>query len=254
METIEAIERIHQDLKALNLATFELKEVNRLIERAFRAGLTHTIEQTDPLAGYSNLTAAIKAGDPIDWEKLDGLVAKCVHPTLGDLLYPLEVDGNGRKVIWKNEGNFWFTTNGGSVWAEALSAAWHGQKGWTLWVEGEIPMRRKTADQLEAYTYFYGEGPSGEPDLMYVGGLSESSKIIYFAPEMRKTAIPATEWVVIEEYGPFRKPEENQTLKRENQLAWSKGHAAGWDCHTVTMQAADLLPKDQKTSPYKEEK
>lgn len=45
-----------------------------------------------------------------------------------------------------------------------------------------------------------------------------------------------------------RLAEENQTLKRENHLAWSKGHAAGWDCHIVTMQAADLLPKDQKTS------
>lgn len=44
---------------------------------------------------------------------------------------------------------------------------------------------------------------------------------------------------------------ENQELKRENHLAWSKGHAAGWDCHIVTMQSADLLPKDQKTSHQK---
>ena len=51
-----------------------------------------------------------------------------------------------------------------------------------------------------------------------------------------------------------RLAEENQELKQENHLAWSKGHAAGWDCHIVTMQSADLLPKDQKTSPYKEEK
>ena len=48
-----------------------------------------------------------------------------------------------------------------------------------------------------------------------------------------------------------RLAEENLELKRENHLAWSKGHAAGWDCHIVTMQAADLLPKDQKTSPEK---
>ena len=45
-----------------------------------------------------------------------------------------------------------------------------------------------------------------------------------------------------------RLADENLELKRENHLAWSKGHAAGWDCHIVTMQAADLLPKDQKTS------
>lgn len=48
---------------------------------------------------------------------------------------------------------------------------------------------------------------------------------------------------------------ENLEMKRENHLAWSKGHAAGWDCHIVTMQSADLLPKDQKTSsPYEEKK
>ena len=52
-----------------------------------------------------------------------------------------------------------------------------------------------------------------------------------------------------------RLAEENLELKRENHLAWSKGHAAGWDCHIVTMQSADLLPKDQKTSsPYQEKK
>ena len=45
-----------------------------------------------------------------------------------------------------------------------------------------------------------------------------------------------------------RLADENLELKRENHLAWSKGHAAGWDCHITTMQAADLLPKDQKTS------
>lgn len=57
-----------------------------------------------------------------------------------------------------------------------------------------------------------------------------------------------------------RLTEENLELKRENHLAWSKGHAAGWDCHIITMQAADLmitmqaadlLLKDQKTSPEK---
>lgn len=39
-----------------------------------------------------------------------------------------------------------------------------------------------------------------------------------------------------------RLAEENQALKRENHLAWAKGHAAGWDSHIVTMQSAELLP------------
>lgn len=169
-------------------------------------------EQTDTLAGYSNITAAIKAEQPIDWERLDGLVAKCVHPTLGTLLYPLEVDGNGRKVIWNNKGNFWFTTNGGKVWAEALRYAWYGQNGWTLWLEGEIPLRRKTAEQLEVGTYFLGKAHNDSSCLAYVGRplTSDTVKTIYYAPEMLKAITPATEWEVLEEYGPFQKPEENK--------------------------------------------
>ena len=171
-------------------------------------------EQTDPLEGYSNLTAAIKAGEPIDWEKLDGLVAKCVHSTLGDLLYSLEVDGNGRKVIWESEGNFWFTTSGGNVWAEALGESWQGENGWVLWVEGEIPLHRKTADQLEVGTYFLSKTPgfSGrDTSMVYVGENEyDDLKTIYYAPRMLKSTIPASEWVVLEEYGPFQKPEENK--------------------------------------------
>lgn len=169
-------------------------------------------EQADPLEGYANLTAAIKAGEPIDWEKLDGLVAKCVHSTLGDLLYSLEVDGNGRKVIWESEGNFWFTTSGGNVWAEALREAWYGQNGWALWVEGEIPLRRNTADQLEVGTYFLGQVKGDSPYLAYVGRplAIDTVKTIYYAPDMLKAITPASEWVVLEEYGTFQKPEENK--------------------------------------------
>lgn len=168
-------------------------------------------EQADPLTGYSNLTAAIKAGEPIDWEKLDGLVAKCVHSTLGDLLYSLEVDGNGRKVIWESEGNFWFTTSGGNVWAEALREAWQGENGWTLWVEGEIPLRRKTADQLEVGTYFLGYAPGYKQGTAYVGGGEfDAEKRVHYAPSMRKSTTPASEWVVLEELGTFQKPEENK--------------------------------------------
>lgn len=163
--------------------------------------------KADPLEGYSNLTAAIKAGDPIDWERLDGLDVKCVKPEPRGEIHGKLVRNKLRPAD-KPAG--WWDRNMDSLYVLIFIQGWGDQKGWTLWVKGEIPLRRKTADQLEAYTYFYGEAPSGEPDLMYVGGLSESSKAIYYAPEMRKTATPATEWVVLEEYGPFQKPEENK--------------------------------------------
>lgn len=204
IESMSSLESVLTDVEQLEGE--DLPFVKRLIERAFRAGKA---EQTDPLAGYSSLTAAISAGEPIDWERLDGLVAKCVHSTLGDLLYPLEVDGNGRKVIWESEGNFWFTTSGGKVWAEALREAWDGQNGWSLWVEGEVPLRRKTADQLEVGTYFLGKAWGDSPYLAYVGRplKTDTVKTIYYAPEMLKASTPPSGWVVLEEYGPFQKPE-----------------------------------------------
>ena len=87
-----------------------------------------------------------------------------------------------------------------------------------------------------------GETLSGVIDACYIGEqLSSNDPDLQIIVEARN-AIP-TLLAEIE-----RLAEENRALKRENHLAWSKGHAAGWDCHTVTMQAADLLPKDQKTS------
>lgn len=204
IESMSSLESVLTDVEQLEGE--DLPFVKRLIERAFRAGKA---EQLDPLAGYSSLTAAISAGEPIDYEKLDGLVAKCVHSTLGDLLYPLEVDGNGRKVIWESEGKFWFTTSGGKVWAEALREAWDGQNGWTLWVEGEVPLIRKTADQLKVGTYFLGQAWGDSPCLAYVGHPLKIDvvKTIFYAPEMLKAITPAYDWVVLEEYGTFQKPE-----------------------------------------------
>ena len=207
---MDIIDRLHQKLEKMDLPPTESHNVKVLIRQALQAGLACNIP-TDPLEGYANLTAAIKAGEPIDWEKLDGLVAKCVHSTLGDLLYSLEVDGNGRKVIWKSEGNFWFTTSGGNVWAEALGEAWDGQNGWTLWIEGEVPLRRKTADQLEVGTYFRSSARDFGDAVMYVGNSGpDEEKSIHFTPSMTTSGIPASEWEVIEEYGPFQKPEEKK--------------------------------------------
>lgn len=122
----------------------------------------------DPLEGFSNLTEAIKAGEPAWWK-----------------------DDSDRAYI------------------EAFNQAWRGKDGWALWVEGEIPLRRKTADQLEVGTYFLGKAWGDDPYLAYVGRPLEidTVKTIYYAPGMLKAITPASEWVVLEEYGPFQKPE-----------------------------------------------
>lgn len=199
---METIDQIHQKLTTLNLATFESNEVNRLIGRAFRAGKAG---QADPLAGYSNLTEAIKAGEPIDWERLDGLKVQCVKPEVGTLRGALKRD-NFRKA---NSASAWWDEDIGMVYARALERAWIGSAGWSLWLEGEVPLRRKTADQLGVGTYFLGQTKGDSPYLAYVGRplTNVSEKTIYYAPEMLKAITPATDWEVLEEYGTFQKPE-----------------------------------------------
>ena len=104
-----------------------------------------------------------------------------------------------------------------------------------------------SAESYNAIVCEDGATTSGVLDACYVGErLSSNDPDLQIITETRN-ALPAL-LAEIE-----RLAEENQALKRENHLAWSKGHAAGWDCHIVTMQSADLLPKDQKTSsPYEE--
>lgn len=103
-----------------------------------------------PLAGWSNLTAAIADGERIDWEALDGLEARCVHAELGVLTYKLERDGSFPPAKY----SAWYKTGCSVIWLEALIKSWLGLGGWSLWVKGELPLRKLTADKLEPGTCF----------------------------------------------------------------------------------------------------
>ena len=204
METIEAIDRIRQDLKALNLATFELKEVNRLIERAFRAS---PAEQADPLAGYSNLTEAISAGEPIDWERLDGLKVQCVNPDVGTLEGKLE----RRESAASDSPDGWRKSGMDFIYVTALIHSWRDEDGWTLWIEGEVPLHRKTADQLDEGRCFLGkQGADFDPELMIVVGFTEDPKLNKIKPLGEHPGyLEPWQVEVLEEYGigTFQKPE-----------------------------------------------
>lgn len=200
----ETIDQIHQKLAAMDLTPFEIRDLKPLVEQAFRAGLAHNLA-TDPLAGYSNLTAAISAGEPIDWEQLNGRKVQCVRPDMGTVSGKLERDPK-----WKaNKLYGWWNPMMDHVYTIALSQAWEGKDRWTLWIEGEIPLVRKTADELEVGTYFLGKAWDDSPYLAYVGRPLKyaPAKTIYYAPEMLKAIAPPSEWEVLEEYGPFQKPE-----------------------------------------------
>ena len=162
-------------------------------------------ERPDPLTGYSNLTVAIKDNEPIDWERLDGLNVKCVNPELRG-----EVHGTLKRNAEANAelSGAWRSRDMDEVYNAALWAGWRGKRGWSLYVEGEIPLRRKTADQLDYYTYFYGHTPGENPVMAYVGGReSGSGKRVHYAPCMATSLTRASNWVVLEEYGTSPKPE-----------------------------------------------
>lgn len=197
METTQTLEKVLADIEAEGFG--DDPRVKKLVERGFRAGLTRNIEQADPLAGYSNLTSAISAGEPIDYERLDGLKVQCVNPGIGTNSGKLERDPE-----WEaNKLYSWLNSRMDHVYTIALTQAWEGKDGWALWVEGEIPLIRKTANQLAEGTYFMGQRGRTIGEMMYVGRWGD----IYCAPSMTNTKTLASEWTVLEEYGPFQKPE-----------------------------------------------
>ena len=206
---MDITDRLYQKLEKMDLPPTESHNVKVLIKQALQAGLACNIP-TDPLEGYSNLTAAIKAGEPIDWERLDGLKVQCVNPGIGTSRGVLKRDtGRVPERPWG-----WLDESMDKVYTPALIKAWYGEGEWALWLEGDIPLVRKTADQLEVGTYFLSKTPdfSGrDASMVYVGENEyDDLKTIYYAPSMLKSTIPASEWVVLEEYGPFQKPEENK--------------------------------------------
>ena len=161
-------------------------------------------EQADPLSDYSNLTAAIQAGEPIEWERLDGLKVQCVKPELGALRGKLDRD----ICSPIDDAHGWWDSGMDGIYIEAFDSAWCGRYGWTLWVEGEIPLRRKTADQLDVGTYFLGKLGGRSIDFMYLGRpIDFEGKTVHYTPGMEESTASASEWVVLEEYGPFQKPE-----------------------------------------------
>lgn len=124
-------------------------------QHAYDLGYQHgrfkeRLEASNPLAGWSNLTKAIQAGERIDWEKLDGLEAKCVHPEQGTLTHKLERDGRFPPAKY----SAWYKTDCPSIWLEALIKSWPGLGGWSLYIKGDIPLRKQTADQLAPGTCF----------------------------------------------------------------------------------------------------
>ena len=176
-------------------------DVRKLVERAFEAGKA---DQSDPLAGYSNLTVAIKDNEPIDWEKLDDRVVQCVNPDMETRRGKMEYN----KTRPATRATSWLCENVNNLYAMSFVGGWSGVEGWTLWIEGDIPLRPKTADQLKPGTYFRGMSPTRDEFTVCVGEVAACGQVsIHFTPTMLQSPFKASEWSVLEEYGPFPFPD-----------------------------------------------
>ena len=128
------------------------RQVKVMTEKAYDLGKKHAQADT---GDWRNLTKAIADGEPIDWEKLDGRKMRMMHEDGRDI--------RGYKMCIRYQGKL--DEIGGWITDKCISGhrpvefelAWAGGRGWTLWLDGEIPMRKQTADQLPFGTEFRGK-------------------------------------------------------------------------------------------------
>lgn len=128
---------------------WRMKAVLDSLERAYDLGKKHAQVDT---GDWHNLTKAIADGEPIDFEKLNGRKMRMMHEDGRDI--------RGYKMCIRYQGKLdeivgWFTDKciSGHRPVE-FELAWAGRRGWTLWLDGEIPMKKQTAEQLPFGTSF----------------------------------------------------------------------------------------------------
>lgn len=120
----------------------------KIFDNGFERGVKHALAGT---GDWHNLTAAIKAGERIDFEKLDGRKVRMSCETTS-----IEATLSRDDEFFPWGTNAWSLSNDNDVnhlWG-FFNDAWNGRYGWTLWVDGEIPMKKQTADTLPFGTSF----------------------------------------------------------------------------------------------------
>lgn len=124
----------------------------KMVELAYDLGKKHALAGT---GDWHNLTKAIADDEPIDWEKLDGRKVRMTNKETAIDTVMRRDDENPVYNAWGWDVD--------EVWS-AFKRGWSGKFGWTLWLDGEIPIRKHTADELEPGTEFYGVLKTSEPE------------------------------------------------------------------------------------------
>lgn len=94
------------------------------------------MSKENPPGAWSNLTEAIQAGEPIDYESLDGMRIKCVNPNDGEYKHILKRD----RLYPAHSKYGWKLASPGPPWG-CWADGWYGLSGWVLYIQGDIPLQ-----------------------------------------------------------------------------------------------------------------
>lgn len=124
------------------------------IGQAVTLGKEHSQADT---GDWHNLTEAIADGEPIDFEKLDGREIRMVNDDDGRELRGYNLEKHPYLDVEKHSSG-WLTKQGidSNCASCELEESWNGKGGWKLYVKGELPLRKRTAEQLPFGTEFQG--------------------------------------------------------------------------------------------------
>lgn len=126
-------------------------------ERVYNLGRENSTTEPE----WHSLTKAIQDGKKIDWERLDGVRAKCVHESDFEVTHKLE-----RNLKYHLDHPLgWYSSGSGIIWATSLLRGWKEHPGWELFIEGEVPLKTKTAEDLSNGMCFRGYVPVGDDEI-----------------------------------------------------------------------------------------
>ena len=172
------------------------RQMREMVRDAYDLGRENAKLEANVDTKWHNLTKAIADSEPIDWEKLDGVPAKSVHESGAEFLHRLSrKEGVGITSLPK----MWVDDKSPFYWNDALEHGWRGIGNWTLYIDGEIPMKKKTADELPLAMCFSGKHESHSEPTTWIVLDNEMGKVC-IAPFI-DGAIDASKVEVIEEYG-----------------------------------------------------
>lgn len=165
-------------------------------EQAYDLGYKRGVQEAATEPEWFNLTEQIAEGSNIDWEKLDVAKARCVHVSGVVCEYKLSRDDD----YSASDPDGWYQTGSTSSWVDALTSAWLNRGDWTLYIDRPVPLKRKTADQLEPGTCFVGKTTTDDGPcycIRYTGANGKALAVHISSG----TVIPAKKFTVLEEYG-----------------------------------------------------